>query len=116
MLQAHEDKRAAEVRALRELAEAYQVLVTAQTQATILKEQIIPEAQKAFDASTEGYQQGKFGYLDVLDAQRTLFETKALWIQNLADFYTAMANVEGLIGQSLDSINETKTNQEKNND
>jgi outer membrane protein, heavy metal efflux system len=113
MAKAHEDRRAAEAQACRDLAEAYQLLATSHAQGLILKEQIMPEAQKAFDASTEGYQQGKFGYLEVLDAQRTLFDAKLQWVQTLADFYAATANVEGLIGQSLETIDAPEVQEKK---
>ena len=101
---ARADRKAAQSRVCSELAEAYQALATAHAQALILKNDVLPEAQKAFDASLEGYRQGKFGYLDVLDAQRTLFGARSQYVQVLADYYSAAANVEGLTGQSLDSI------------
>lgn len=102
------DRRAAEVRAHKDLAEAYQALATAHAQLLIFRNEILPEAQKAFDASREGYQQGKFPYLDVLDAQRTLFDARSQYLAALRDYHTAAANVEGLVGQSLDSIVKTK--------
>ena len=49
------------------LTEAYQTLSTEFAEATALKK----DAQSAFDAVSEDYRQGKFGYLDVLDAQRS---------------------------------------------
>lgn len=101
---ARAESQAAQSKVYSELAEAYQALATAHGQALILKNDVLPEAQKAFDASLEGYRQGKFGYLDLLDAQRTLFQAKVQYIGVLADYYSASANVEGLIGQSLDSI------------
>lgn len=106
------DRRAAGARVHSQLAEAYQVLATAHVQLTILKNDVLPEAQKAFDASREGYQQGKFPYLDVLDAQRTLFEARSQYLAALADYHTAAASVEGLIGQSLESV-ATSGKQEK---
>jgi outer membrane protein, heavy metal efflux system len=109
--QVHDDRRAAEAQAFRDLSEAYQLLATAHAQATILQTQILPEAQKAFDASSEGYAQGKFAYLDVLDAQRTLFDAKSQWVQTVADYFAATANVEGLIGQSLMSVQNEKPQQ-----
>lgn len=113
MAQAHEDRRTAETQAYRDLAEAYQLMAMARAQGAILQAQVLPEAQKAFDASTEGYRQGKFVYLDVLDAQRTLFDAKVQWVQTLADYHTARANVEALIGQSLDDLETTATTQPK---
>ena len=104
LAQADEERRAAAVQAYQDLTEAYQLLATAHAQAAILKTEMLPEAQKAFAASTEGYSQGKFSYLEVLDAQRTLFDAQGQWVQTVVDYYTAAANVEGLIGQSLASV------------
>ena len=33
---------------------------------------LVPEAERALDLATEGYNRGAFSYLDVFDAQRTL--------------------------------------------
>jgi cobalt-zinc-cadmium efflux system outer membrane protein len=105
-----EQRRAAETRAYSDLAEAYQSLATAHAKATILRDDVLPEAQKAFDASLEGYREGKFGYLDLLDAQRTLFDARIEYIDAVADYYTAAADVEGLTGQSLESMKTDSTN------
>ncbi len=98
------DRRAAGARVHSDLADAYQMLAAAHAQLTILKTDILPEAQNAFDASREGYQQGKFPYLDVLDAQRTLFDARSQYLVALTDYHTSAASVEGLIGQSLESV------------
>lgn len=45
-----------------------------------LRTNVLPAAQRAFEAATEGYRQGKFGYLEVLDAQRTLFDTRGRYL------------------------------------
>ena len=37
-----------------------------------LRTDIVPGAQSAYAAATTGFENGKFGFLDVLDAQRTL--------------------------------------------
>ncbi|WDT77799.1 MAG: TolC family protein (plasmid) [Candidatus Manganitrophus sp.] len=50
----------------------------------------------------EGYRLGKFGLLDVLDAQRTLFGSRAQHLRALADYHQAVAEVERLIGEPLD--------------
>lgn len=101
---ARERRRAAEANVSRDLAEAYQSLATAHARAVILKHDVLPEAQKAFTASLEGYREGKFAYLDVLDAQRTLFNARIEYVDAVADYYRAAADVEGLTGQSLESI------------
>ena len=100
----HQERRATLVRVLTEIAAAYRTMASSYARSTILNEQIIPEAQKAFDAATAGYNEGKFTYLDVLDAQRTVFDARVQQSEALAEHLAAVAEMEGLIGQSLQSI------------
>lgn len=86
------------------LHEAYQVLSTAYVKATYLKNDVVPGAQSAFDAVNEGYREGKFGYLDMLDVQHSLFEAKKQYIEALARYHKAETTIERLIGKSLRSI------------
>ena len=65
--------------------------------------------EEAFNAAHAGYNQGKFGFLDMLDAQRGLFETTGELVDALADYHTAVAKIEGLIGQSLDNTDTSNT-------
>ncbi len=103
-IKATEERRAAEVRIRTALAEAYQSLASASSNSTGLKNDVLPGAQKAFDAASEGYRLGKFSYLDVLDAQRTLFQAKGQYIEALSAYHKAIADVERLIGQRIDAI------------
>ena len=59
---------------------------------------MLPAAQQAFEAVQQGYRQGKFDYLYVLDTQRTLFETQARYIDSVEAYHKARADVERLIG------------------
>ncbi len=99
-----EERQAAEVRVATALSEAYRALSTAHAEATSLKEKVLPGAAQAFEAVNEGYRLGKFGLLDVLDAQRTLFGSRAQHLRALADYHQAVAEVERLIGEPLDVI------------
>ena len=74
------ERRAAEVLVTTALNTAYQNLAAAHIEATTLKTQVLPGAQSAFEAVSRGYRLGKFGFLDVLDAQRTLFGAKAQYL------------------------------------
>jgi len=88
-----------------ELAKAYQSLSSAYTEATELDKNVLKGAERVFEASKTGYSRGKLDYLNVLDAQRTLFEAKARHIDALASYHIAKADVERLIGQDLNNIN-----------
>ena len=101
---AREEQRAAELRAHVELTAAYEALSSAHAEATALRADVLPAAQSAFDAAQEGFRQGKFDFLVVLDAQRTLIESKGQYIQALAEYHKSIADVERLIGQGLDMV------------
>lgn len=97
----HEERRAAEARVAAALAAAYAALATAHDEITILRTTVLPGAQQAFDAVSEGYRLGRFGFLDVLDAQRTLINAGSQYLRVLSDYHKAGANVERLIGAPL---------------
>jgi cobalt-zinc-cadmium efflux system outer membrane protein len=101
---AGEEQKAAEARVHADLAAAYQMLSNAYMEATELNNRVLEGAQSVFDASAEGYREGKFDYLDVLDAQRTLFEVKGRYIEALSAYHQARTDVERLIGQRIDSV------------
>lgn len=108
---AEEERRAAEVNAAALLAEAFKSLSAAYVEVKTLKDIALPGAQSAYDATMEGYRMGKFGYLDVLDAQRTLFDVRVQYIRALTDYHLSVANVEQLIGEPV--ITKKTTSEQK---
>ena len=98
---AHEEQQAARLRALAALADAYGDLASAHDEATALAADVLPAARSAFDAVEEGYRLGRFGFLDVLDAQRTLVAAEARHVDALAAVHTGVANIERLTGMPL---------------
>ena len=104
LAKAEHERRAAELQAEASLADACEALGSAYSEATTLKQAVLPAAQSAFDAADEGFRQGKFGFLDVLDAQRTLIESKGQYIDALAEYHRSAAEVERLTGQDLESF------------
>jgi len=105
LAKADEERKVSEVQVLTTLEETYQALSTSFLEATALKNEVLPGAKSAFDAASEGFRQGKFSYLDVLDAQRTLFEVRDQYIETLTAYHKAVVEMERLIGERLDTIN-----------
>ena len=103
LARAGEEQRAAYTKVQMELVRAYQALSSAYTAATELNKNVLQGAEGVFEASKTGYAQGKLDYLNVLDSQRTLFEAKSRYIDALACYHAAKADVERLIGCSIDS-------------
>jgi cobalt-zinc-cadmium efflux system outer membrane protein len=83
------------------ISAAHDDLCAAYSQATILREQVLPKAEGAFTGARDAYQRGLMRFLDVLDAQRTLFETRDQYVQTVAVYHSAAADVERLSGQSI---------------
>ncbi|MBN8543653.1 MAG: TolC family protein [Alphaproteobacteria bacterium] len=73
-------------------------LGTAYLQAISLRDTIIPAAEQAFGQSRYGYGAGKFQYLEVLDAQRTLFDARHQYITALRNYHTHKAELERIAG------------------
>jgi cobalt-zinc-cadmium efflux system outer membrane protein len=98
---AGEEKRATDVKVNAIMTESYQNLSVALATITSLKEDILPAATQTFASINTAYLQGKFGYLDVLDAQRTLFEARQQYLDALASYHENVAEIERVIGESL---------------
>jgi outer membrane protein, heavy metal efflux system len=84
-----------------ELTQAYANFEAAEQEAQRLKSDILPAARVALDAMSRGYELGKFSFLDVLDAQRTLFQGQSQYVRALADAHTARADIGRLVGTPL---------------
>lgn len=83
------------------LVDAHRRLATAWQEAEEFRRTIVPAAEQAFDFAREGYTAGKFAFLEVLDAQRTLFDARARLNEALREFHIRRAEVERLTGRWL---------------
>ncbi len=66
------------------------------TAAEKLKSESLPISEEAFKIINEGNLVGRFTILDVLDAQRTLFEIQNRYMRILKDINTTIVEIEGL--------------------
>ena len=82
-------------------------MVAAYDQAQAFAGEILPAAKEVFTGAEFGYREGKFGLLDLLDAQRTLFAAKGRQLDALSAYHQARIEVERLIATGLDSLTET---------
>ncbi len=86
-----------------ELENNYQALSTAWQEIKTLKDDVIPNAEQAFQSAQKGYQVGEFNFLTVLDAQRTLFRVKSQYLKALTDYHQSTIRIEKLLGHSFES-------------
>jgi outer membrane protein, heavy metal efflux system len=78
------------------LIENWQYWQISYLEATRLRNRILPAAENSFNLAWEGYEKGKFPYLEVLDAQRTLFKAREQYYESLKNYHSSRANVERL--------------------
>ena len=81
-----------------DLAAGLERLQAAEQETEIMKTQVVPAAEAAFAATEIGYTEGKFGFLDVLDAQRALFESRSLLLDSREEYALTLTELERLIG------------------
>ena len=98
---AKDELSATETRLDSELAQAYEKLNTSRQEAEALQKEILPGAKSAYDAAVTGFEFGKFAFLDVLDAQRTLLQTKSQYLRALSDAHRAAAEIDGILGEPV---------------
>lgn len=97
--QAREALGAATLRLQAELAQALERLRLSRDQVQLLRQEALPTAQTAYDAALKGYELGKFAFLDVLDAQRTLFQLRRQLWRDSAEAFRAAADLDRLLGR-----------------
>lgn len=98
--QAKDELTATQYRLSRELQAAYENLSASREEFLALREKILPSAQNAYEAASKGFEMGKFSFLEVLDAQRTLFDAMAQSQQSLAQSHRYAAELQGILGQT----------------
>ncbi len=81
----------------RRLAEAYELYLDAQIQVRAYEEDILPIANETADLLMKGYEAGETEVLELLVAQRTLFQTQLSYLQNLRILWRQTAAIEGLL-------------------
>jgi cobalt-zinc-cadmium efflux system outer membrane protein len=97
---ARDELAVARIRQENAAAQAWERQQAARNEARSLAEEVLPGAQRAFEAATKGFELGKFGFLDVLDAQRTLLQARAQHLRALAAAHRERAELERILGRA----------------
>ena len=98
---ARDELQAASVRLHSEVAQARERLSTITAEVQSLQQDVLPGAKSAYDAATIGFENGKFNFLEVLDAQRTYFTAKSQYLKALGEAHRAAADIDRLLGASM---------------
>lgn len=101
---AEDEQAAMALRLKTELAQSYEAMSAAWNEIGILRDEILPGARSAFDVTRRGYELGKFGLLEMLDAQRILFQNQVLYVRALANYHRLVNDIERLIAAPIESV------------
>ncbi|WP_226456582.1 TolC family protein [Pseudomonas sp. AF03-9] len=96
--QARDLRNATELRLRTETRQALDLWQTADSEVRTFNQQILPAAQSAVDSATRGFEMGKFNFLDVLDAQRTLIAARTQYLAATAQATEAWVRIERIYG------------------
>ncbi len=103
------DKKQAELDYSIKLANAESEMASSYVRIKTLKGDVTPSAKEAFKLAQQGYKLGRFSYMEVLDAQRSLFDVKNQYLDALKDYHAANAEIERLTAKHLDKLENKKT-------
>lgn len=80
------------------LYEIYQELSHSKKAARLLEDKIIPTAQQALQDYEKLYSTGRYSLLDLVDAQRTLLNSRSQLLESVADFHRYRIEIDRLTG------------------
>ena len=111
LTRAEQERKVAETGLAADLAAAHSRLTSAHQRALALRAKVIPSVDEAFRVARDGYEQGKFEFLDVLDAQRELVKVRGAFVAALTDYHSAVADIQRITGSSIQEQGNPKKEQ-----
>lgn len=109
LARAEAERRLADVSVRSGLLASYQEISVAHGETTALRDRIIPRAERVFQQTRRGYATGLFRYVEVLDAERTLFGARRELLDALVTFHLAATDLERLTGTPLAELSGRST-------
>ncbi len=98
---ARDELTAMQLRLTSEVRQVHERLSAARNEVQTLQADVLPGAQSAYDVATKGFELGKFNFLDVLDAQRTLFDAKSQHLRAVAETHRSSAEIDHLLASPV---------------
>lgn len=89
-------------RALLEVEEAYLNVKTSEKRVLLYRDRVLLGAEETYRVVRRRYDEGKSNYLEVIDAGRTLAETRTGFVDALLDYHTAVADLTRAVGGRLE--------------
>jgi outer membrane protein TolC len=85
-----------------DVEEAYMNALTATNQIQLFEEDMLTQAEEVYNMFLFSYQEGEIGGIELIEARRTLVETRKSYADALFNYDASLAALEKSIGQSLE--------------
>lgn len=108
LARAEAEQRAVRQQLEREWANARSRFRAATAQFIHYRDHILPRANEALRLVRTGFEEGKFGFIDLLDTQRTTAEARLAYQQKLLELNIAQAELEALLHPQSPQLSTTK--------
>ena len=83
-----------------QVVDAFTSLTQAGHKIRVIRRDVVPGATRALEQVRTGYERGRFGYLDLLEARRTWIRARTEEISGLLEYQLARAELERLLSGS----------------
>jgi cobalt-zinc-cadmium efflux system outer membrane protein len=100
-LQSEAELEAARVRARGTLFALYQEMRAARERAEALRNEAVPQARTALEQTQDGYQRGRFSFLELITSQQDLLGLREAAIDAAADYHRLLAELERITSEPL---------------
>lgn len=97
LLRQQAEIRRVELRLERDLADHFRQYLTALQHVEMYRDEILPEAEKAYQGRLEAYKQRRESWPVVLDAQEQLYHRQAEFVRNLVTWRESQTLIEGFL-------------------
>jgi cobalt-zinc-cadmium efflux system outer membrane protein len=81
----------------------YEELLSARSRSEALRGEAVPQAQAALSQTRDGYERGRFSYLELAAAQEELLDLERASIEAATEYHRLQAEIERLTGESITS-------------
>jgi outer membrane protein TolC len=80
---------------------AFNELKNEENQVTFYQKEILPQAEEIFRAASRSYEAGEVNYIEFLQAQKTMIDSRSNYIDALLSYNLSIVSIEEAIGTTL---------------
>lgn len=94
--------------ALSEVRETFAKVEASRNSLSFYQEGLLPQAQQSYGAAVAAYQTGQVNFMTLLDAQRTIRDTRMGYYKALVDYEQSLADLDRAVGVDLSQLGKNK--------